>query len=237
MYLKFKLLLISIFIFSQLLTAQNFVEGAYRFSSKKIAIINLANGTTVKGYIDDIDRKKGLIEEIVIKDSITKKKVTYKPEQIKDMYIPPSGYDKLVTAHSVIHNAQKWTNDTINSTYIKEGYAYFENADVMIKKKKMTLLVQLVNPGFANKIRVYLDPNAAETTSYGIGGITLAGGDAKSYYVKKGKDVAFKLTKKEYDEEFKNLYGDCPAFYNEASKKIYWSDLEKHIYNYSLNCQ
>ncbi len=60
----------------------------------------------------------------------------------------------------------------------------------MVKKKKLTLLLQLLNPGFPNKIKVLFDPYAGETASFGFGSIKLAGGGAKTYYFKKGENVA-----------------------------------------------
>lgn len=67
--------------------------------------------------------------------------------------------------------------EKINVEYIKQGYVLFEKSDGMIKKKMMTLLVQLLNPEFSGKIRVNLDPNASKTTSYRVGGFMLAGVD------------------------------------------------------------
>ena len=78
-----------------------------------------------------------------------KKKLKLKPEEIKHMYICPSGYDKMNAELSKIYDVPKWTSEaTLNEGYIKEGYSYFESTEVMIKKKKMTLLLQLLNPGF-----------------------------------------------------------------------------------------
>jgi hypothetical protein len=235
---QFKTIAIAIFgLMATQMFAQQFVDAASLFSSNKQAILNLKDGSVVKGFIHDIDRKKGLIEEIVLKDSITKKKTTYLPEQINNMYLPPSGYDKLTRASEKIHNFQKWEGDSLNAGYIQEGYAYFENSEVMIKDKKLVLMVQLINPGFSSKIRVYEDPYAAETTSYGIGGITLAGGDKKSYFVKKGNGVAYKLLKKKYEEEFPKLFGDCPSLVESAKKNLDWLDFAIHIVKYTNECK
>lgn len=74
-----------------------------------------------------------------------------------------------------------------------------------------------------------------ETMAVGFGGINVAGGDAKSYYVKKGDAVAFKLQKTM--KEIENLYGDCPELKKEFAKKLGWSNVEKHIFFYSENCK
>ncbi len=224
-------------ILASSLTAQDFLDGAFTFSSKKESYITLADGKELTGFIDDIDRKKGLIEEITIIDP-NKKKIKLKPEEVKHMYIVPSGFDKLSSGMNNMYDATKWNEDkSAHAEHIKAGYVFFETTEVMVKKKKLTLLLQLLNPGFANKIKVFFDPYAGETASFGFGGIKLAGGDAKSYYFKKGDNVAYKMEKKNYDDELENLYGDGPSFKKEFEKKMGWSMVEKHIFYYSGKCE
>lgn len=45
----------------------------------------------------------------------------------------------------------------------------------MLKGKEEILLMQLINPAFSNKIRIYADSYATETRSFGVKGITLTG--------------------------------------------------------------
>ena len=142
-------------ILASSLTAQDFLDGAFTFSSKKESYITLADGKELTGFIDDIDRKKGLIEEITIID-LNKKKIKLKPEEVKHMYIVPSGFDKLSSGMNNMYDATKWNEDkSAHAEHIKAGYVFFETTEVMVKKKKLTLLLQLLNPGFANKIKVF----------------------------------------------------------------------------------
>lgn len=235
--MKIKFFTLSFLLFTSLASyAQDFLDGSFTFSSNKESYITLKDGQEIVGFIDDIDRKKGLIEEITIKD-MDKKKIKLKPEDVKHMYIAPSGFDKLGKGVNVMNNMTKWDEDkSAHAAHIKDGYVFFESTEVMIKKEKMTLLMQLVNPGFARGIKVYFDPRASESTSLGIGGITVAGGGAKSYYFKKGDKIAFKMEKKNYDDEFENLYGDCPDFKKEFAKEQGWSKVEKHVFFYSEKC-
>jgi len=235
--MKIKLLAFA-FMFCTCFTSfgQEFLDGSFTFSSKKESYITLNDGKELVGFIDDIDRKKGLIEEITIKD-LDKKKIKLKPEQVKHMYIAPSGFDKFAKGANLVHDATKWDDDkSAHAEHIKNGYVFFETTEVMIKKKKMTLLLQLINPGFARGIKVYFDPLAKETSGFGIGGIQVTGGDAKSYYFKKGDNVAFKMEKKNYKDEFANLYGDCPDLGNEFKDKQGWNKVEGHVYFYSEKC-
>ena len=57
------------------------------------------------GEIQDIDRKKGLIEEITIRDESKKHKL--KPEQISHMYLPPSGFSSFVKQLCLSHGCQQ----------------------------------------------------------------------------------------------------------------------------------
>jgi hypothetical protein len=235
--MKFNLLFTTFLLLAQCLIAQNFLDPADLFSKKKESYITLNDGTELVGFVDDIDRKKGLIEEITIEIKDTKKERKLKPEQIKYMYLVPSGFDKFARGYDTMLDATKWNDDhSVHAKHIKDGYVFFESIDVMIKKNKQQLLLQLLNPGFASKIRVYYDPFASETMSFSVGGITVAGGDDKSYYLKKGDNTAFRLYKKNYKEEWKNLYGDCPALENEFKNKQGWSSIEKHIFYYDTNC-
>ncbi|MBK7010546.1 MAG: hypothetical protein IPH36_18915 [Saprospiraceae bacterium] len=112
----------------------------------------------------------------------------------------------------------------------------FEYAEVKIKDKQLSLLLQLVNPGYAEKIKVYFDPQASETASVGIGGFTVAGGIAKSYYVKNGDDVAFKLEKKHYKEKHPALYGECEALKKAYPKNMDWEDFSRHVFTHAKEC-
>jgi hypothetical protein len=230
-------LTLALSILSLGLFAQDFLTPADAFSKKKESYITLTDGTELVGFVEDIDRKKGLIEEITIELKDTKKERKLKPEQVKHMYLVPSGFDQFAKAYDMLDDATKWNKDqSAHAKHIKEGYVFFETTEVMIKKDKKTLLLQLLNPGFASKIKVYYDPYAGETASFGVGGITVAGGDAKSYYFKKGTEVAFRMHKKNYDEEWEHLYGDCKSMQTEFKGKMMWSKVEKHLFYYDNNC-
>jgi nitrate reductase beta subunit len=65
----------------------------------------------------------------------------------------------------VASDAQKGSNDELNQERLKEGYVYFENANLQIKKgRQMELLMQLLNPTFSKQVKVYHDPMAKQTT-------------------------------------------------------------------------
>lgn len=228
-------LLLFIFILTGCFTvdAQELLSPSLSFSHKKTAYITLKDGTELKGNIKDIDRKKGLIDYIKLKDGDGKKH-KLKPESIAYMYLPPSGIDNLGKKLDFLTDAQKWTDEKLNQDLLTEGYVYFENANVKLKKKNRELLMQLLNPTYSGKVKIYHDPLAKETMGFGIGGVKLAGGHAKSYFLMVvGDDAAYKVKKKNYDTEFVALWKKCKDLAKMSSKDIKWSDLTTHVMTYT----
>ncbi len=213
------------------MNAQELLSPSLSFSHKKISYITLKDGTELKGNIKDIDRKKGLIKYVKLKDADGKKH-KMNAEDIAHMYLPPSGIDNLAKKLDFLHDAQKWTDEKLDQDLLTTGYVYFENSDVKIKKKTRELLMQLLNPTYSGKVKIYHDPLAKETMGLGIGGIKVAGGHAKSYFLKIGKDVAYKVKKKNYKDEFKPLWKKCKAV-RKNNPKVKWSELTKHVMEYT----
>lgn len=214
------------------LQSQQLLSPSFAFSHKKTSYVTLTDGTVITGRLKDIDRKKGLVEFVNIEDGDGKKN-KLKAEKIKFMYLPPTAFDNMAKADDFLSDAQKWTDQKLNEDFINQGYIYFENAKVKIKKKELSLLMQLLNPTFSEKVKVYHDPFAKESTSLGVAGINIVGGNEKSYYVKvEGSRAAFRLYKKDYRKQFVALWQKCPEM-----KKNYpdmkWEDFTKNIIDYN----
>lgn len=235
---KFLFLFIASFMTFVATAQDDFMDEALRISNDKESYITLNDGTEIVGTVKDLDRKKGLFEEVTIKKE-DGKKMTFKPEDIKFMYLPPSGFSKFTVGMDKMTDINKINKDASNSSaMMRPGYFYFETSEVMIKDKKRTLLLQMLNPSFSSKIKVFNDPYAKETMSAGIGGMTLAGGDSKSYYVKVGDEPAFRLFKKNYDEELVHLYKDCASMKESYPDGLFWSKFSKHIFAFDASaCQ
>lgn len=229
--IKKTLALLMLLFVGSTMNAQDLVSPSYGFSHSKTAYITLADGTEINGTIKDIDRDKGLIEYIKLQDGAGKKH-KLKPEDIKFMYLPPSGLDNLGKKLSFVSDFKKWNDQKLNQDFLDQGYAYFETADVKIKKRNEKLLMQLLNPGFSKEFRIYCDPYAKETASLGVGGVKFVGGDIKSFYVAKKDSPAFLLKKKDYKKEFQPLWGSCDKVIS-GYPEIKWTEFVKHVITYS----
>ncbi len=212
---------------------QYIVSAADMFSRKKVSYISLKDGGEIEGKIKKLKRTKGLFKEIQIETEEGEKHKLY-PEDIESMYLPQSGFDKLNKTFDFAANIHNTDEDDLNYEYLQNGYAYFESVNVEYKGGERTLLLQLLNPSCSQYISIYHNPYARETQSIGIGGFKVAGGKDRSYYVKKGKDPAFKLKRTYYNDEANYLYGDCDGFVEEGFD---FFNLGLDVHDYTYNCK
>lgn len=181
-------------------------------SSKKNSTLILKDGTKKEGPVSGVDRKKGQITSIKMKDS-SGKKTEYKADEIEEMYLPIAGFVKGAKVASYFGNTRNWGNKNLSkSTNPDEVYVKNIKASLKNKKAEKEFLMQLINPSFSSQIEVYADPMATETASTGFsGGPKFGGGVTKSYYVKKGDEVIW-LKKAEFKENYNFLFGDNQEF-------------------------
>lgn len=204
------------------------------YSPNKISTVILENGEEIQGYRDDVDRKKGQIYYVKLKKE-DGEKVEFYAKDIKEMYLVPGGLEKISKASRYFNDVRRWGSRDLKSDLIDQGYIFFKKQKVSLKNKKdvTEYLMQLVNARFSNKIEVYGDPRAGQTSSFGVGGITMAGGLAKSYYVKKG-DKIFWLQKKTLKTHYDDLFGDNEKFMAKyPKKKIKWKEFGEYVFMYT----
>ena len=225
-----------LFCFSMM--AQTFSPAFGGFSRKKPTFITMKDGTEITVHIKNFKLKKGLVDELKVAPVSGKKKVKINPEDISHMYVPPSALAKIAQTYDAIHDLSKIQDGELNSGHLDEGYLYMESSNVQVKKKKSQYcMLQLMNPSFSKNIKVYNDPYSKESVGVGVGGITVAGGLEKSYYIKKaGEDTARRIKKKEYKQDMDTLFGECPDLITKYGDSPEWSEFEKFIFDYSTMC-
>jgi len=211
-----------------------FQENFTGFSSKKTTTVILKDGKTIKGAATDLDRKKGQIYAIEIKQ-ISGKKQEYKAEEIAEMYLPISTSAKISKINGYFGNAKNWGRKSLNkTTNPNEIYVRNVKASLKNKKEEQEFLMQLINPDFNHIIEVYADPTAGQTMSVGFGGgPAIGGGLTKSYYIKKGDEVIW-LKKSEFEDHYQFMFGDNEEFMKKFPyKSIEWEQLSYLIAEYT----
>ena len=216
--------------------AQRFMTPLMGFSKDEISYLYKGE-EEIKCNLKGLKFNKGLIEEIKIV-GMDGKKVKIKPEEITHMYLPPNGLGKLSSSLSFLTDASKWDNKELRQDIIAKGYIFHETSKARIKKKTATVMLQLLNPSFSSKLKVYYDPYAKKTMSAGVGPVKVAGGLAKSYYIKKSTDdAAYLVEKKLYKTQFSIIFKDCSELVDKYKDNVRWSDFETHVYEYGRLCK
>lgn len=209
--------------------AQEFLPPLERFSGKKESYLIKNNNEKVVFVLDDLDRKKGLIIRVEgkAKDG---KKFKLDAAEIKELAIAPSDFAKMAALDGSTKSVLKASKTKVEDFDRSLVYFYQEK----LEDRKITALMQRLNPDFDSRIRVYHDPFASETMGLSVGGIQVTGGIDKSYYLKvDGKTKRF--FKKDYDDDFKKLFGSCDALMTKY-KDFAWRDLPNHIYFFDQEC-
>ncbi|MCU0392185.1 MAG: hypothetical protein MUE81_13790, partial [Thermoflexibacter sp.] len=184
-------------------SAQQLLPPINHFSYKKESYLIKSNGDTVKFFFVGMryKNKQKAIISVIGKDA-EGKKTEYMAEDIKIVAMPPSDLGKwgaFGDANKSIDKSKKTNQHSYNREMI---YFFSENVE------GINMLLQMLNPDFSTKIIIYHDVYAKETMGAGIGGITLAGREDKSYYIKVNGETS-KIQKKEYKEKFAQLFGKC----------------------------
>lgn len=218
-----------LFLVCSEMAAQSFLPGFKMFSHKKTAYLVLADGSKVEGFVDKVGRSKNYISSVVIKNDDGEKE--YMPAEISEMYLPVNDLNKFSLK---LENATNMSKD-YDLDLINEGYGFFENAEVNTGKETQTLMMQLANPGFDSKIKVYIDPNAIETGKASFGPIS-SGGVDRSYYLQYGEiTTASKFSKADYKKGFLDLFASCPSLLEKIGSKGDWDDFAVHVMEFN-NC-
>jgi len=216
------------------LSAQSFQQRVNGFSKKKTSYITKTNGKVLEGEIDKIKYKKGLPKAVHFESN--GKVVELGADDIKSMKAAPSGWGKMAASIESTTNVKKLANKDYEQ--VDRDFSYYEQAQIPTRKGH-TVLLQLVNPGFDSKLKVYDDPYASESAGLGVGALTVAGGNLKSYWVKKnGEKEAVKIEKGKYKKQFKSLFGDCPKLMKMLkNKEVKWSEFANHVFMYTFECK
>lgn len=197
--------------------------------------VELNNGEVVTGKLATGSMSNGFITFITVKLE-NGEKTKFKPEDIKRLSIKASKLAKLTMISESASSIQKMTQTNFDDINNRE-YIIFESAMAHNKSEKIRLM-QLLNPGFDSKIKVFGDPNPNKKTSgLGIGDLQITGGEDKTYFFVQNNAKAVLVKQKNYDKDFAALYNKCPIMLESfTGKDIKWADVAGHVFAYDKLC-
>lgn len=237
--MKFKTLLVLLMMLfvAESSYSQTFASKVSQFSRSKPVTIYFVDGDSISGTIRNVFRRKGVINQIELKVDGVKTKIDM--SKVAYVYLPENIFNKM---NNVASGAFRLDDEDAKFSkrqdLLVDGYALFESVKATIKKNNTNYLLQLLNPHFDKRIKVYADPYASETMSVGYAGMAMVGGEDKSYYLKytDSDEPAFYVSKKDFKNNFKEILKDCPELTEELEKYLSWADFEQYIYKYN-NCK
>ena len=157
------------------------------------------------------------------------------PEQVVSLRVKASDLMKLSMISEAGSSIKELANADLKGIVERE-WVLFETATTP-RQKETKRILQLLNPGFDDKIKVFAEPNA-KTGGLSLGGIQVTGGEDRVYLFVKGGEKAFRVKKGSYRENFLELYSDCPQMLEQfQGEKIRWDDVALHIYAYNELCK
>jgi hypothetical protein len=198
--------------------------------------ILLANGDKIAGKLSSGSGTNGYLSAITIKLE-NDEKVKLKAEDITRLTIKVSKFAKLTMVSESAESIKEMTKTDFNNI-VKRDSVIYETAMQHTKGDKIRLM-QLLNPGFDSKLKVFADPNPnRETSGIGIAGVKLTGGIDKSYLFVQNSQKAILVKKGSYKKNFEELYKNCPAMVaGFTGEKIKWEDVAGHVFAYDQICK
>ena len=187
----------------------------------------------------DGDRKDGQLgAHLLINGSfgsihllMEEEKEKFKASEMQAMAYKPSRIASLQSAISGATTIQSAMETDFNEVLDRE-YVYFVQAQMPGLLSRSAML-QILNPGFNERIEVYNDPDAEPQTSRFLPGVIGTG--QSSYLVSKDGGEVFKVKKRGYRRKYNTLFSDCEAATSQF-EKVKYRDMAAHVFAYSQAC-
>lgn len=210
--------------------AQDFVEPFTEFISDRECYVITNDGEKITGYLGGATEWGGFVTRLRIRDEAGKL-YKFKAQEVKQFAIRPGVLAKLATladgSTSVRHAIQTDQNDILDREWI-----YFDAQEMPRRKNKIALL-QLLNPGFDEHIKVYFHRNGSKSAPIVLANIALVGGEDRTYWVVKGDSKPEIVRKASYKKSFANLFDDEPDLFSTVSRRPKFKNFASHIQYYN----
>jgi hypothetical protein len=237
-----KILFITLIVLAALVTQKAYSQGfvttiegdAFAALFGNPCILKLESGEEIQGKLVNATGSSNGLNKISVKLE-NGEKAKFEPQQVISLRIKASGLLKLAMVSESTGSITEMSNTDFKEIVNRE-YVIFETA-LTARKTDTYRLLQLLNPGFDNKIKVFAEPSK-KTGGFNVGGLQLTGGEARAYLFVKGKEKAVEVKKGSYSKNFEELYSDCPKMLATfQGEKIMWDDVALHVFAYDQACK
>ena len=155
-----------------------------------------------------------------------------KAEDVSELTARMTNVAKVAT---IADKASKSIKSAVTTNYeeIVKNHLVRFNSVVYNQKKGKQALLQLVNFGFGQNIKVYPDPGS-ESAVTSVDGVAVSGGETKAYFLVAG-DKTYTVNKKSYKKEYDEIYNGCEAMKTDE-KSISFKNLCDDILKFNSEC-
>lgn len=209
------------------LRAQEFVEPFADFFSMKECYVVTNADVEIHGKLRGATDSKGFIIRLTIVDEYGVKH-KFKASQVKRFAIKPDGFTKMNTLNEKTTSIRHAVKTDYNNILDREWIYY--DAERMPRSKKAGLL-QLLNPGLDDYVKVYYHPNGSKSMPISIKGIPVVGGEERTFLVVKENGDTEIVRKASFERSYKKIFADEPAMLE--VRNPHFRNFAEHIANYN----
>jgi hypothetical protein len=213
--------------------AQGFIIPVEEVPHSNECYIIKTDGSRMEGKIKSYDMTEGI--KSVTVENVDGQKEKISAVEIFELGVKVTGIVRMELMAESTETIKKFTKADFNEI-AKREYIVYQQALMPGKKDKFALL-QLLNPGFDSRIKVFQDPFAVETQGLNTEVVSITGQQDKSYLFVKDNDRAFKVKKGSYKKDFDEIFGDCSKMVEAyGGEKTKFKNAAEHVWVYDHAC-
>ncbi len=227
---KLKITILLLIALVSEVTAQEFLTPYNTFVSDRLAYVITQEGDSISGYLRSATEASGFIRRVTILDEFGNKR-KFKATQLQRFAIQPGAFAKIETAASSASSLRRAIQTDFDEVLDRDWLIY--DSQEIPRRKGKTGLLQLLNPGFDEHIKVYHHPNGSKSMPLSIGNIRVVGGEDRTFLVVKGDQKPQIVRKAKYKKAFARLFADDTDFIRNWHKGAKFRDFAQHVAVYS----
>jgi len=163
-------------------------------------------------------------------------KVKFLATEMRELAFKNNGLTKVISTAEQSASLRKASDANWDQIY---GQDYILYEKVKLPSGKFVMM-QMINPGFDSRIKVYYSLGSRKTSGVGIPGpgiapvtIKITGGRQRAYWVSKDNGAVFKIKRGSYNKKkFTRLFGDSPQMLETYGRPYRFSEFSEHVYMY-----
>lgn len=210
--------------------AQDFLAPYTSFISNKPSYVITQSGDSIGGKLRYAEESNGFIKKVAIEDK-TGKVHKFKAENLKRFATKPGTFAKIEAISDNSLSIRQIIKTDFSEIVEREWLIY--ETQLLPRRKNKSGMLQLLNPGFDQHIKVYNHPFGSKSMPIRLGQVRIVGGEDRTLLVVKDGQKAEIVRKASYRKAFEDLFADAPELANDIKRSPKFKNFAKHIFMYN----